>query len=45
MGGTPCVLGVRGIDLNLENLSEDVIVIKWNESIIQLGDYNGLPFL
>lgn len=44
MGGTPCVLGVRGIDLNLENLSEDVIVIKWNESIIQLGDYNGLPF-
>lgn len=44
MGGTPCVFGVKGIALNLENLGEDVIVIKWNESLIQLGDYNGLPF-
>lgn len=44
IGGTPVVLGVKGINLELENLTNDVIVIKWNDSLVQLGEYSGLPF-
>ena len=42
--GTPVVLGVEGIVLLLENLSDNVIVIKWSESSLQLGAYDGVPF-
>lgn len=45
IGGTTVVLGVKGVNLELENLTNDVIVIKWGESLIQLGEYSGLPFL
>lgn len=44
MEGTPFIIGVTGIGLEIENLTNDVLVIKWSDSIIQLGNYDGVPF-
>lgn len=43
--GVPNILSVCGICLEIENLTNDVCVIKWNESLLQIGSFSGLPFL
>lgn len=43
--GTKYVLGVSGVQLEFSNLSEEVIVIDWAESLFELGNYSGIPFL
>ncbi len=43
--GTKYVLGVSGVQLELSNLSDEVVVIDWAESLFELGNYSGVPFL
>ena len=43
MGGTLAYLVLKEL-LNLEILVKMLLLINRNESLIQLGDYNGLPF-
>ena len=43
--GVPNILAVCGICLDIQNLTDDVCVIKWNESLLQLGTFSGIPFL
>ena len=43
--GTKVVLGVSGVGLECVNLSDEVIVIDWAESLFELGSYSGIPFL
>ena len=43
--GTKYVLGVSGVQLEFSNLSDEVIVIDWAESLFELGNYSGIPFL
>lgn len=42
--GAITVLGITGIELLLENLTDDTMVIDWSESLLQLGNYSGIPF-
>ena len=43
--GTKVVLGVTGVKIECSNLSDEVIVIDWAESLFELGNYSGIPFL
>lgn len=43
--GTKVVLGITGISLMCTNHSDEVIVIDWAESLFELGNYSGIPFL
>ena len=43
--GTKVVLGVTGVNIECSNLSDEVIVIDWAESLFELGSYSGVPFL
>lgn len=43
--GVPNLLAVCGICLKIDNLTNDVCVIKWNESLLQIGSFTGIPFL
>jgi len=36
------VFGVKGIELQLENLTDNAIVIDWNNSTIQIGESDGI---
>ncbi len=37
--------GVEGLSLRMENLTDNVLVIHWNESVIQIGNTSGMPFI
>ncbi len=41
----PHILGVKGIKLMMENLTDNILVIRWNESQIQLGKFGSIPFI
>ena len=45
IGHADNVFGVKGVSLKLENLTDKVLVIRWNESVIQIGNTSGMPFL
>ncbi len=45
IGHADNVYGVKGLTLKFENLSDNVLVVHWNESAIQLGSVSGLPFI
>ena len=45
IGHADNVFGVKGVSLKLENLTDNVLVIRWNESVIQMGNTSGMPFL
>ena len=37
--------GVKGLALRMENLTDNVLVIHWNESVIQIGNSSSMPFI
>lgn len=37
--------GVKGLALRVENLTDNVLVVHWNESVIQIGNSSGMPFI
>jgi len=41
----PHILGVKGIKLEMENLTENVLKVHWNESLIQIGKFGNMPFI
>lgn len=42
---TDHVFGVKGIKLKIENLTDNVLIFRWNESLIQIGETGGMPFI
>lgn len=45
IGHADNVYGVRGVSLRLENLTDNVMVVHWSESAIQIGNTSGMPFI
>ena len=45
IGHADNVFGVKGVSLKLENLTDNVLVIHWKDSVIQMGNTSGMPFL
>ena len=43
--GIPYIIGVQGVQLELTNTTDEVMVIKWSESSFSLGTFTGMPFL
>lgn len=41
----PLEISLHGVTINITNNSNEMKIIKWSESTIELGYYNGLPFL
>lgn len=39
------ICSVSGISLDLENLTDNVLVVNWGESAFTLGKYSNIPFL
>ena len=39
------VIGVNGISLRMENLTDNVLVVHWNESVVQIGNTSSMPFI
>ena len=39
------VLGVQGVHLTLTNSTDKIMVVKWSESSLNIGTFNGIPFL
>jgi len=39
------VLGVNGIELQLENMTDTPLIIHWNESAIQIGEESSMPLV
>lgn len=44
MEGIPIILCTKGVVLELENTGDEPLAIKWADSAIRLGGYNGVPF-
>jgi len=45
MLGKPIVLAAKGVQVELTNNSDEMMVIKWSESSLEMGTFNGMPFL
>lgn len=41
----PHILGVKGIKVKLENLTNNELRIHWSESIVQVGKFGSMPFI
>lgn len=41
----PVEISVRGVEITITNKSDKLQIIKWNESVFDLGYYSGIPFL
>ena len=45
IGHADNVFGVKGLAMQLENLTDNVLVIHWKDSVIQIGNNGGMPFI
>ena len=45
IGHADNVYGIKGVTLKLENLTDNVLIIHWNESAIQIGNTSSVPFI
>ncbi len=39
------VFGVSGIQVQLDNLTDKPMIIRWDESLLEIGDTNSMPFV
>ncbi len=39
------VFGVTGLKVRLENVTDNVLVVHWNESLFQIGETSSMPYI